>query len=205
MHMNTEMKSVGRFLAVAVLAVAASAVIPVWAQGSPGGPGFGGPAMMGGPGGHPMGGPGFGGHGYGGYGMGGFAMGFGSPERVGRMVDHMLDGLKASDAQRAQIKQIAQAAAADMSAQREAGRALRQKGLQILAAPTVDAAAAEALRQQALAQHDQASKRTLQAMLDIAKVLTPEQRAAIGERMKQRSEIMQERQQRMQRGPAQKG
>ncbi len=198
--MNSEMKSVGRFLAVAALAVAASAAIPAWAQGSPGGPGFGGPAMMGGPGGHHMGGPGFGGHD-----MGGFGMAFGSPERVGRMVDHMLDGLKASDAQRAQIKQIAQTAAADMSAQREAGRALRQKGLQILAAPTVDAAAAESLRQQALAQHDQASKRMLQAMLDIAKVLTPEQRAAIGERMKQRSEIMQERQKRMQRGPAQKG
>ena len=31
----------------------------------------------------------------------------GSPERIGRAVDHMLDGLNASDAQRTQIKQIA--------------------------------------------------------------------------------------------------
>ena len=52
----------------------------------------------------------------------------GSPERMGRMIDHMLDGLNASDAQRGQIKQIAAAAAADLKAQREAGRALRQRG-----------------------------------------------------------------------------
>jgi Spy/CpxP family protein refolding chaperone len=63
----------------------------------------------------------------------------------------------------------------------------------------VDAGAAEALRQQMLTQHDQASKRVLQAMLDVSKVLTPEQRAKIGERMKQRQTIMQERMQREQR------
>ena len=34
-----------------------------------------------------------------------------------------------------------------------------------------------------LAQHDQASKRTLQAMLDVSRVLTPEQRKALAERM----------------------
>jgi Spy/CpxP family protein refolding chaperone len=176
----------------ALLAVAAGLAVPVWAQGGPGGYGMGGPGM----GGHDMGGHGMGGHGM---------MAMGSPERLGRMTDHMLDGLKATDAQRTQIRQIAQAAASDLKAQREAGRTLRQKGLQLLVAPTVDAAAAEALRQQALAQHDQASKRMLQAMLDIAKVLTPEQRAKLGERLAQRSEMMQERQQRLQRGPAQKG
>jgi len=183
----------GRMAVTALLAVAAGVALPVWAQGGPGGPGpgFGGPGMMGGPGGHRMGGPG----------MGDQGMMFGNPERIGRMADYMLDGLKATDAQRSQIRQIAQAAASDLRGQREAGRALRQKGLQILAAPTVDAAAAESLRQQSLAQHDQASKRMLQAMLDIAKVLTPEQRAKVAERMTQRFEIMQERQQRMQRGP----
>ena len=190
---NTLRVGLGRVAITAVLAVAAGVTVPVWAQGGPGGYGMGGPGM-GGPG---MGGPGMGGHGMGGHGL----MAMGSPEHVGRMVDHMLDGLKASDAQRTQIKQIAQAAAADMTAQRDAGRALRQKGLQILGAPTVDAAAAESLRQQALAQHDQASKRMLQAMLDIAKVLTPEQRAKVADRMTQRAEIMQDRTQRLQRAP----
>ena len=65
-------------------------------------------------------------------------------------------------------------------------------------APNVDAGAAEALRQQMLAQHDQASKRVLQAMLDVSKVLTPEQRAQLGERMKRRAAMMHERKQRMQ-------
>jgi Spy/CpxP family protein refolding chaperone len=123
----------------------------------------------------------------------------GSPEHMGRGIDRMLDGLGVSDAQRAQIKQITTAAAADLKAQREAGRALHDKGVEIFAAPTVDAAAAESLRQQLLAQQDQASKRVLQAMLDISKVLTPEQRAKLAERIKQRQAAMQDRMQRMQR------
>ncbi|HEY9064008.1 MAG TPA: hypothetical protein VIO33_03435, partial [Burkholderiaceae bacterium] len=51
---------------------------------------------------------------------GGMMMFGGSPEQIARHVDHMLDGLNATDAQRTQIKQIAQAAAADLKAQREA-------------------------------------------------------------------------------------
>ena len=140
-----------------------------------------------------------GGHGMPGSG-GGMGMMFGGPpEHIGRGVDHMLDGLNATDAQRAQIKQIAIAAATDLKAQREAGKGLREKGMQIFAAPTVDTAAAESLRQQMLAQHDRASKRVLQAMLDVSKVLTPEQRAKFADRIKQRQSIMQERMQREQR------
>ena len=123
----------------------------------------------------------------------------GSPERIGRAVDHLLDGLNATDAQRAQIKQIATAAAADLKAQREAGRSLRERSLQVFTAPTVDANAAETLRQQMLAQHDQAGKRMLAAMLEVSRVLTPEQRAKLGERMQQRRAAMQERIERMQR------
>ena len=131
-------------------------------------------------------------HGHGGHG-GGMGMFGGGSEHTGRMLDHMLDGLNATDAQRGQIKQIAQAAAADMKAQHEAGRALRERGMQIFSAPTVDAAAAEQLRQQMLAQHDQMSRRSLQAMLDASRVLTPEQRAKLAERMKQRGDMMRER------------
>lgn len=141
----------------------------------------------------PMGGPGM--H----RGMGDGMMMGGSPEHMGRMIDHMLDGLGATDAQRGQIKQIAQAAATDLKAQREAGRGLRERGMQIFTAPNVDAGAAESLRQQMLAQHDQASKRMTQAMLDISRVLTPEQRAKLGERMKERATRMHDRMERMQR------
>ena len=163
-----------RWMAVSVLVVAAAAVaVSAEAQEHPPG--------MGGGGGH------------------GMMMFGGSPGHMDRHVDHMLDGLNATDAQRSQIKQIAMAAATDLRAQREAGKGLRERGLQIFAAPNVDAAAAESVRQQLQTQHDQASRRTLQAMLEVSKVLTPEQRAKLGERMKQRSAMMQERIQRMQR------
>ena len=120
----------------------------------------------------------------------------GQPRHFSRMVDHLLDGLSATDAQRAQIKQIAMGLAADIKTQRDSARGLREKGLQIFTAPTVDAVAAEAVRQQMSAQHDMTSKRYLKAMLDVSNVLTPEQRAKVGERMKQRQAKMQEREQR---------
>jgi periplasmic protein CpxP/Spy len=120
----------------------------------------------------------------------------GSPERVGRGVDKMLDGVNATEAQRTQIKQIVQQAAADLKAQREAHRGLRERGMQIFTAPTVDAAAAESVRQQLVSQHDASSRRVLQAMLDISRVLTPEQRAKLAEHMKQRQQHMMDRMQR---------
>lgn len=161
-----------RWLALSVMVVAAAAVaVSAEAQERPHGMGGGHGAMM------------FG----------------GSPEHMSRRIDHLLDGLNASDAQRAQIKQIATAAAADLRAQREAGKGLREKSLQIFSAPNVDAAAAESVRAQMQAQHDQASRRTLQAMLEMSKLLTPEQRAKLGERMRQRGAMMQERMERLQR------
>ena len=138
-------------------------------------------------------------------GSGGADATMGDPAHLGRLADHLLKGLDVSDAQRTQVRQIAQAAAADMKPQQEARRALRDKSLQLMAAPTLDAAAAEALRQQMLAQHDAASKRMLQAMLDIGRVLTPEQRVALADRMKQRQEAKREHPPRGPRPAEQKG
>jgi len=163
-----------RLMAASVFVVAAAgAAFSAHAQGHHG-PGRGGPD---GPGMMMFGGP---------------------PEHARRSVDRLLDGLNATDAQRTQIRQIAIAAATDLKAQREAARGLHEKGMQIFTAPTVDAAAAESLRQQMSAQREQASKRMLQAMLDVANVLTPEQRAKIGERMKERQAVMKDRMQRAQ-------
>lgn len=108
----------------------------------------------------------------------------------GRMLERLLDGVDATAEQRTQIRAIAAAAAADLQAQREAGRSLRQEGLQLFAQPTLDAAAAEAQRQKMLQHHDAVSRRTMQAMLDIGRVLTPEQRAKVAERATQRRELM---------------
>lgn len=119
----------------------------------------------------------------------GFMLG-GSP----RHLDRMLEGIGASDTQRTQIRQIADAAAADLKAQREAGKALRERQIALFTQPTVDANAVEALRQQMLAQHDQSSRRMTQAMLDASRVLTPEQRLKLAERMKSRRDLMQRHQ-----------
>jgi len=135
-------------------------------------------------------------HGMGHDGFGGMAF-RGSPEHVARMVDHMLDGLNATDAQRSQIKQIAVGAAADLKAQGEAGRGLHQRAMQAFTAPNVDALTVEQVRQQMVQQHDQMSRRMTQALLDVARVLTPEQRARLGERMRDRQASMEERMKRM--------
>jgi periplasmic protein CpxP/Spy len=136
--------------------------------------------------------PGSGAEGHGGHGGAGF---MGSP----RMMERMFNEVNATEAQRTQLRQIAKAAADDLKAQREAGRDLRQRSMTLFSQPTVDANAAEQLRQQMLSQHDQASKRMLQAMLDASRVLTPEQRAKLAEKMKARTDMhkrhMQERQQ----------
>src|SRR6187401_1707230 len=96
---------------------------------------------------------------------GGPGMMGGTPERMGRMLDRMLDGVNATDAQRAQIRQIMAQAAAELKGQAQAARELRQRGMQVLVAPTVDANAAEQIRLQSLALHDKMSQRMTQAMV----------------------------------------
>jgi protein CpxP len=106
------------------------------------------------------------------------------PEMAGgsaRFLGRMLDLAKATPEQRRQIHQIMQAARQDLRAQREAGRQLRDQQHALLTQPNVDAAAVEALRQQMLAQHDQASQRMTQALVQASRVLSPEQRKLIGE------------------------
>lgn len=164
-----------RLMLVGLLVAGAAAVsVPAWSQGAEG------------HGGHGMGGH----HGMHRGGMGGGMM----------LGGRMLDAVNATEAQRTQIRQIMQQAMADLKGQRETARTLRERSMQIFAAPTVDAAAAESVRQQMVAQHDASSRRMLQAMLDASRVLTPEQRAKLAERMKERSARMQERMQRHQGG-----
>lgn len=128
--------------------------------------------------------PGRGHHGHHGHHAG--AMMGGSP----RHIERMLDSVNATEAQRSQVRQIAEAAAADMKDRHAAGRSLREQQMQLFTQPTVDANAVEALRRQMLAEHDQTSQRMTQALLDISRVLTPEQRVQMAEKMKERRELM---------------
>jgi protein CpxP len=109
----------------------------------------------------------------------------------GRGLDRMLDSVNASAEQRTQVKQIAERAMADLKAQREASRGSRERMMQLFTAPVVDANAVEAQRQQNLQQHDQASRRITQAMVEVSRVLTPEQRKQLAERAGKRRDMMQ--------------
>jgi protein CpxP len=101
-------------------------------------------------------------------------------------VERLLSSISATEDQKARIQQIMQKAMGDMAGQREAGRALKDQARAIFTAPTVDANAAEQVRQQMLAQHDQASRRMMNAMLEVSQVLTPEQRVQMAQLMQER-------------------
>jgi Spy/CpxP family protein refolding chaperone len=120
--------------------------------------------------------------------------GMGGPGAAMPMPERLLDQVNATPEQRAQIKQIMQGAAADLKPQHDSRVALRDQTMKLLAQPNVDAGAVEAVRQQMLVQHDQASKRMMQAMVDASRVLTPEQRVKLADGMKQRRDMMQRHQ-----------
>ena len=116
--------------------------------------------------------------------------------------ERMLDAVGASAEQKTRLREIFKAAGDDIRTQHESGRALHDQMAKLMAAPQVDAPAAEALRQKQLAVHDAVSKRMLQARLDAQAVLTPEQRGKLAERMAERHERMQQRMERHEhRGP----
>jgi len=133
--------------------------------------------------------------GMGGMGMGGAMHGMAMPFGAygGRGLERWLDRIDASAEQRTRIRAIADAARTDVQALHGQRRALADQALAAFARPEVDAAAAEALRQQMLRQHEQVSARMLQATLDIARVLTPAQRATLAEQVSQRRDQMERR------------
>lgn len=152
-----------------VLGAAVAAGVPALAAG------FGGHHEHGGPGHHERGGPG-----------GGF---MGHPGHIERL----LKEVDATEQQRTQIRQITEAAAADLKGERENGRKRHQQMMALFAQPNVDAAAVESLRQQSIASADRSSRRMTQAMLDVARVLTPEQRAKLGQQMAERQRRFEQR------------
>lgn len=122
--------------------------------------------------------------------MGGMMAGPWGATMGGRHGERMLDAAGVSAEQRAQIRQLVESARADREAAREGGGALHEQMRQLFTQPNVDANAAEVLRQQQLARMDATSKRQLQLMLDVSRVLTPEQRAKLAELAAQRKGFM---------------
>jgi periplasmic protein CpxP/Spy len=123
-------------------------------------------------------------------GHGGHGGGHGMMMMGGRGLERMLDSVNASAEQRTQIKAIAERAKADLQGQRDAGKGTRQQMMALFTQPVVDANAVEALRAQQMQRADQASRRMTQAMVEVSRVLSPEQRKQLAERMAKRGEMM---------------
>lgn len=100
----------------------------------------------------------------------------------GPMLDRLLDDVKASAEQQEQIRKILQANRPDQQ-EGEGARQLQDQLMQAFV--KADPKAAEAARQQMAARQDAAARRSVQVMMDVAKVLTPEQRKLMAEKMRQ--------------------
>src|SRR5262249_18141924 len=102
-------------------------------------------------------------------------------ERADRMVRHLAVELDATSEQQEQLRGIVKAALKDLLPMREKAQALRQRGRELLLAPTVDRAAIESLRGEHMALADAFSKRVSQALADAASVLNADQRRKLAE------------------------
>jgi Spy/CpxP family protein refolding chaperone len=108
-----------------------------------------------------------------------------------------LDSVGATAEQKAQLGQIMASARSDIRALHDAHSGLREQIRNLMTQPQVDARAAETLRQQMLAQHDQVSRRMLQAALEASRVLTVEQRQQLAARAEQMHQQRQQRHEQM--------
>lgn len=100
-------------------------------------------------------------------------------ERAEIATDFVLMQVSASEAQRQQVKAIVKDAINDLLPLREQHRATHQAFVDALAQPTVDRAALEQLRVAAIQRAQTASTRLVQAIADVAEVLTPQQRTEL--------------------------
>lgn len=106
--------------------------------------------------------------------------------RIERMVKHLAVEVDATPEQRTKLTAIAKSAATDLQPMRARIRDARKRGMELLAAPSVDRAAIERLRSEQIQSADAASKRLSQALADAAEVLTPEQRVKLAQHIQKR-------------------
>ena len=105
-----------------------------------------------------------------------------------RRLDYMLDEIDATPEQATKLKEIFGSARDEVVPMVEDFRDTRGQIADLLAAPTIDRAAAEKLRADRVAAIDEASRKMTTAVLDAAEVLTPEQRAQLAKHFKERGE-----------------
>ena len=104
---------------------------------------------------------------------------------VQRMVAHTLDSVGASADQEAKIHDIIASRFEKIAPNPEEHEAMRKQALDLIAAPTIDRAAIEKLRVEAVARFDDKSKAFVGGVEEIADQLTPEQRAKLADELAQ--------------------
>ena len=107
-------------------------------------------------------------------------------EHLEHGVKYVLSDIDATDQQKAQITAIVQATAQDLHAMHDQHSGGREQLKAILSAATVDRAQLETLRADHVRLADEASKRIVAGLADVADVLTPEQRVALATKMEKR-------------------
>ena len=114
------------------------------------------------------------------------------PEEMARRLDYRIGRIVSqvggTPEQKDRLVAIARAAMTDLRPMRDQMREGRRRGLDLLAARSVDRAALEQLRQSQMQVANARSQRTVQAMADAAEVLTPEQRVKVADHLRQRME-----------------
>ena len=113
------------------------------------------------------------------------AMHNGDPSaHIDHVLKHLYVDLDATDAQKAQIDPLVRQAMQDLKPMHTQLHDAHAKVLAALTQPTIDRAALEASRAQALQLADQASKRLVQLVADVGDVLTPAQRQKLADHLR---------------------
>lgn len=100
-----------------------------------------------------------------------------------RGLEHLLDDLDATDAQRAQASRIAERRAPALFSLMGEGRELRQRAKAVLLAEQLDDKALASLRSQFDAIYARAADQAFAGLTDLSGVLSPEQRRELADRL----------------------
>jgi Spy/CpxP family protein refolding chaperone len=103
-------------------------------------------------------------------------------ERLQGAFRRALDSVGATSDQEAKVHDIVANAFAELAPTREKREAFRKQALDLLKAPTIDRAAIEKMRADHMAEMDAKSKRLVAALVDVAEILTPDQRVKLADR-----------------------
>ena len=96
-----------------------------------------------------------------------------------QMIERIADKVNATDEQKKKLNEIASRLNQDQTTRRTAMQSMRQKTIELLSANPIDTAAVEQVRASQIQFMDEQSKQMSQAMIEVAQVLTPEQRTQL--------------------------